>query len=53
MLNNDNDLISVKKNLFNKQKEVLYGNKKRKQDANQTVFISIFITEMKRELTTT
>ena len=53
MLNNDNDLISVKKILFNKQKEVFYGNKKWNQDANQMVFLSVFIKEMKRELTET
>ena len=53
MLNNDNDVISVKKFLFNKKKEVLYGNKKWNQDANQMIFLSVFIIEMKRELTKT
>ena len=53
MLNNDNDLISIIiKNLFKSKKEVLYG-KKLNQDANQMVFLSVFIKDMKRELTET
>ena len=47
MLNDDNDLISVKIFVFKEAKEVLYENKKNE------IKSSIYITEMKRDLTKT
>ena len=52
MLNNNNDLISIKKNSFLKAKRSPLWKKWNQYD-KQMVFLSIFINEMKIDLTET